>query len=110
MHYLGLSDLWLTEIPNEIGELSNLQELSMGKNPITALPESVGGWRSLKHLTAQRCSIASLPASIAGWREIESPFFPGSYPGNSPQHYTSPMPQRSFRVPTRKAPPQSPIP
>ncbi len=62
---LGLNDLNLVSIPENIGQLTGLRVLWLASNKIKALPESFGNLTSLKKLLMQRNEITSLPDSTA---------------------------------------------
>ena len=51
---LGLDKLGLTQLPPEIGQLSNLQELTLGCNQLTTLPPEIGQLTKLRELWLMR--------------------------------------------------------
>lgn len=48
---LDLSVNGIAELPDEIGQLTNLQSLILSGNPLTALPESIGQLTNLRVYT-----------------------------------------------------------
>ena len=61
---LDLSDLGLKILPPEIGQLSSLQILYVGRNQLATLPDSLGQLRSLQVLNLHRNQLATLPDSL----------------------------------------------
>ncbi len=58
---LDLSRQNLDELPDEIGELTNLQSLNLSRNQLTALPESLGNLTNLQALELSHTQLADLP-------------------------------------------------
>lgn len=54
----------LTELPDSIGQLTNLRTLSLSSNRLTSLPESIGQLTQLRTLRLNSCPLTSLPESI----------------------------------------------
>ncbi len=54
----------LTELPESIGNLSNLVQLYVDDNELTTLPESIGNLSNLFYLVAHFNNLTSLPESI----------------------------------------------
>ncbi len=48
---LNLHDMKLTELPESIGQLTQLANLNLGDNHLTKLPESIGKLSQLNYLT-----------------------------------------------------------
>ncbi len=63
-HKLDLSNRDIDEIPSEIGELIELEELNLSYNNIKSLPESISGLKQLKSLLLMRNELSHLPRSI----------------------------------------------
>lgn len=61
----------LETLPDEIGDLENLEKLYLGKNNIKRLPASIGKLKKLKILSAQYNLIDSLPDSIGELENLE---------------------------------------
>ncbi len=62
---LNLSSKQITEIPEEIGQLTNLTSLDLHNNQLTALPESIAQLTNLTSLDLKSNQLTTLPASIA---------------------------------------------
>ncbi len=61
----------LTNLPESIGELASLQELTLTGNQLTSLPESIGQLINLKRLWLWDNQLNSLPESIGRLTSIE---------------------------------------
>ena len=61
---LNFNDKKLLKLPESIGQLINLQELSSSGNQITELPESIGQLINLQQLSLSDNQITELPESI----------------------------------------------
>jgi internalin A len=61
---LDLAFLGLTQVPPEIGQLSNLQELYLYYNQLTTLPPEIGQLNSLRRLYLDNNQLTSLPSEI----------------------------------------------
>lgn len=64
MEKLDLSNRDITEIPDEIGELTFLKELNLSYNSITYLPKQIGQLHQLETLLLLRNDLEHLPAEI----------------------------------------------
>eukprot|EP01018_Ginkgo_biloba_P023103 Gb_38518 [translate_table: standard] len=63
---------FLGELPQELGELSNLRDLRVGSRLLRALPLSLGNLNCLKSLVLLNCSMLnSLPDSIGQLKSLE---------------------------------------
>lgn len=67
---LDLSDLGLTVLPPEIGQLTNLQALYIGNNELTSLPPEIGKLTQLTVLHAMDNALTSLPSEIGNLRNL----------------------------------------
>jgi internalin A len=61
---LDLSEMDLSELPESIGNLTNLKHLNLSRNQLNALPESIGNLTKLTHLYLSRNQLNALPESI----------------------------------------------
>jgi hypothetical protein len=61
---LYLSGMGLTEIPESVGSLIDLESLDVGHNKLTTLPETIGKLKRLKYLRGYESGIAFLPEAI----------------------------------------------
>ena len=58
---LDLSNCGLTELPPEIGTLSSLEFLNLGKNPLSTLPDTFTGLTNLRILFFLACEFTVVP-------------------------------------------------
>jgi len=70
--HLDLSNKDITEIPEEIGELTNVKSLDLSFNHISKLPDSIAKMTSLEELFLMRNSICELPEGIGNLRNLKS--------------------------------------
>lgn len=61
---LRLSNLGLTEVPPEIGNLTRLQELNLTRNRLSSLPSEIGNLTCLQKLNLARNQLSSIPPEI----------------------------------------------
>jgi Leucine-rich repeat (LRR) protein len=61
---LDLSEAGLTYLPQEIGQLSQLQWLYLNQNQLTALPAEIGQLSQLQYLYLNQNQLTALPAEI----------------------------------------------
>lgn len=69
---LDISNNTLTSLPDFIGDLQNLQKLIVNNNWITSLPESLGRLKNLRILNLENNQIKSLPNSLGNLKLLES--------------------------------------
>lgn len=62
---LSLEDCNLTDIPNTIGDLTELRKLVLSRNRITRLPDTIGSLLNLLRLQLDNNQLSDLPNSIA---------------------------------------------
>ena len=67
---LDLSGLGLAELPHEIGALSTLVFLNLGKNPLSTLPPTFGGLTSLRILFFLGCEFARVPEVLGEMKSL----------------------------------------
>ncbi len=67
---LDLRSNQLTTLPKRIGNLTALTYLSLGGNQLTTLPESIGGLTALTDLLLGRNQLTTLPESIGGLKAL----------------------------------------
>ncbi|RJO63533.1 MAG: hypothetical protein C4523_20060 [Myxococcales bacterium] len=62
----------LTELPESLGQLTNLWELDLSNNRLTVLPESLGQLTQLQWLDLSRNSLAVLPKELGRLTQLRS--------------------------------------
>ena len=62
---LNLSDLGLTNLPESLAQLQNLQTLNVSGNQLTALPDSLAQLQNLQVMKAYGNQLKDLPGSLA---------------------------------------------
>ena len=67
---LDLSNCGLTELPPEIGTLSSLEFLNLGKNPLSTLPDTFTGLTSLRILFFLACEFTVVPEILGQMRSL----------------------------------------
>lgn len=60
----------LVKLPENIGELENLEFLRLSLSDVDKLPESIGNLKKLKYLYADNCDITTVPESIGGCESL----------------------------------------
>ncbi|WP_334055897.1 leucine-rich repeat domain-containing protein [Polaribacter sp. P097] len=68
---LTLYNNQLTKLPNSIGNLNKLTELRLENNDLTTLPSSIGNLSSLEHLLLRNNAIETLPSSIGNLSNLK---------------------------------------
>ena len=61
---LNLMAEGISELPDEIGQLTDLQTLDLSRNQLTSLPEAIGQLTNLRILSLEFNKLTSLPESI----------------------------------------------
>jgi Holliday junction resolvasome RuvABC ATP-dependent DNA helicase subunit len=69
---LDLSDIGLTEIPDEVKNLSHLRSINLSENRLTELPDFIGSCTSLKNLDVSYNRLSSLPQTIGNLSYLEN--------------------------------------
>jgi Leucine-rich repeat (LRR) protein len=59
---VDLAHLQLTELPPEIGNLNNLQELYLYNNRLNSIPSTIGDLDNLQHLRLDNNQLSNLPS------------------------------------------------
>jgi len=62
----------LTELPESLAQLTQLQSLNLFNNQLTALPESLGQLKQLQSLDLSRNQLAALPESLGQLTQLQS--------------------------------------
>jgi len=73
---LDLSEMRITELPDEIGELVNLNEFRLGHNQLSTLPEQIGQLANLRILDLLTNRFRRLPEQIRYLTNLELFGFP----------------------------------
>ncbi|WP_445633307.1 hypothetical protein NSTC745_04956 [Nostoc sp. DSM 114161] len=68
---LDLSGLELTEVPEAIASLTQLQTLNLTRNQLTALPEAIASLTQLQQLDLSRNQLTALPEAIASLTQLQ---------------------------------------
>jgi Leucine-rich repeat (LRR) protein len=71
MTKLYLNDNKLTSIPDEIGNLVNLEELYLHQNKLTELPNSIGECTKLQTVDLSHNKLEALPSSMKNLKELQ---------------------------------------
>ncbi|KIC76470.1 hypothetical protein DB41_GB00050 [Neochlamydia sp. TUME1] len=71
LEVLHLNDSQLSSLPAEIGQLSLLQYLYLNNNPLTSLPAEIGQLSQLQYLFIQKNQLTTLPAEIGQLSQLQ---------------------------------------
>ncbi|ABW26990.1 COR domain-containing protein [Acaryochloris marina] len=69
---LDLSYLGLTEIPDAISQLKNLQTLSLQGNQLTTIPDAISQLKNLQTLSLQRNQLTAIPDAISQLKNLQT--------------------------------------
>ncbi len=69
---LHLSRMRLTELPESLGQLTQLQTLHLNSNQLTALPESLGQLTQLRRLCLNSNQLTALPESLGHLTQLQT--------------------------------------
>jgi Leucine-rich repeat (LRR) protein len=72
---LDLSGLWLTELPETIASLTQLQTLNLSGNQLTELPETIASLTQLQKLYLSSNQLTELPETIASLTQLQTLYF-----------------------------------
>ncbi len=68
--YFAVYDTTVTHLPEQIGKLTRLYQLTLSNTGLVALPDSIGNLSSLMYLHLMDNKLTSLPATIANIRSL----------------------------------------
>jgi len=68
---LTLKNNKLTTVPESLGNLTSLEELWLNNNQLTTLPESIVNLKSLKFLNLEKNQLTNLPGSMWKFKSLE---------------------------------------
>jgi len=69
---IDLSHMQLTEIPEQVLKIKNLEQLNLSHNSITSIPNSISYLTSLKILDLSSNQLTSVPRSISSCKSLET--------------------------------------
>ena len=75
---LDLREMNLTELPETLGQLTQLQWLNLSNNQLTTLPESLGQLIQLQVLSVTNNRLVALPQSLCSLSQLKSLFIYGN--------------------------------
>jgi internalin A len=78
LEHLDLSGTLLTALPESIGQLTRLKELYLGGSRLTALPESIGQLTQLEHLDLSDTRLTALPESFGQLTRLKELYLGGT--------------------------------
>ena len=70
----------LEKLPENLGDMQQLEQLDLSRNPLTALPESMAKLSRLKHLSLTGTKLEALPAWLADLPSLETLSVDGPLP------------------------------
>jgi len=81
---LSLSNMGLTEVPESIGELTQLQSLDLSNNKLTTLPESLGQLTQLHRLDLYANQLITLSDSLGNLQALNELWIGNGTDGGNP--------------------------
>ena len=75
---LDLYYMRLNELPDCIGNLTNLEYLNLNRNQLTALPESIGNLINMEVMSFMNNQLTSLPESIGNLTNLKELYLTGN--------------------------------
>ena len=69
---LTLSDLELTSVPKELGQLNNLTYLDLSQNQLTSVPKELGQLNNLTYLDLSQNQLTSVPKELGQLNNLTS--------------------------------------
>ncbi|MEH2379750.1 MAG: COR domain-containing protein [Nostoc sp.] len=69
---IDLSEMELTEVPDAIASLSQLQSLDLGENQLTEIPDAIASLSQLQRLNLSSNQLREIPDAIASLTQLQS--------------------------------------
>lgn len=86
--HLDLTGQRLSSLPAEIGQLSNLEVLTLSRNELTSLPVEIGGLSKLRSLLLTGNRLTSLPPEIASLSSLTTFVLSGNVLTSLPKEFS----------------------
>ncbi len=101
--HLPLEDLFLghtgiSELPEDIGQMTTLKSLSLWDNNMTELPTSIGNLQQLEMLSLSDNGIGELPESFAQLQNLKSLYMGSEYSGGGNGHSFDALPEAILQL------------
>ena len=85
---LTLSDLELTSIPKELGQLNKLMQLDLSDNKITSVPKEIGQLNNLIELKFSQNQLSSIPKELTQLKKLKGLFLNQNQLSSIPKELT----------------------